>query len=359
MKKLLVVLLVLVFAAPAMAAEWNFYGSARAGLWYTQLDEDASGVADSTPEAESDTDLNYFIQTNSRIGAKVKTSDIIGGRFEYGVAAPAGTLTPGLRLLYGTVKLGAATLIGGVDYTPIDTLYSGQVSNTDNGLLSEGMVYEGRVGQARLEIGGFQVALVTPTVNGVGDDTDVLIPKIELAYDMKTDAFTVGGFLGFQTYDWGDSDVSESNTSFVLGGRGKFNFGPAYVNFCVAYAQNPTNYGIGMRNTYATSQNTTGADVEDAAAIMGALVVGAKLGPSLGIEGGVGYMTSTVTDGLTDEDHTGDAMTYYIQLPITLAKGFFIVPEISIYDYGEDDDGNTATENGQRVDFGAKIQINF
>lgn len=352
MKKLLVVLLVLVFATPAMAAEWNFYGSARAGFWYTQLDEDASGVDDSNGDAESDTDLNYFIQGNSRIGAKVKTSDIIGGRFEYGTGV-------NVRLLYGTAKLGGATVLGGVDYTPIDTLYSNQVSDTDNGLLYEGMVYEGRVGQAKLLIGGFQVALVTPTVNGVGDDTDVLIPKIELAYDMKTDAFSVGGFLGFQTYEYGDSDASESLTAFVLGGRGKFNFGPAYVNFCIAYAQNATNYGIVLRNTYASSQNTTGTDVEDANSIMGALAVGAKLGPSLGIEGGIGYMTNSVTDGLSGDDQTGDAMTYYIQLPVTLAKGFFIVPEISIYDLGENDNGTTTTENGQRVDFGAKIQINF
>jgi hypothetical protein len=351
MKKLLVVLLVLVFAAPAMAAEWNFYGSARAGLWYTQFDEDASGVDDSNGDAESDTDLNYFIQGNSRIGAKVKTSDIIGGRFEYGAF--------NLRLLYGTVKLGGATLIGGVDYTPVDTLYSNQVADGDNGLNFQGMIYEGRVGQAKLKIAGFQVALITPTVSGVQNDTDVLLPKIELAYDMKTDMFSVGGFLGFQTYEYGDSDESESLTAMVLGARGKFNFGPAYVNFCVAYAQNGADYGLTLANTYAASQNTTGTDVEDATSIMAALVVGAKLGPSLGIEGGVGYLSNSVTDGASDEDTTGDHMAYYIQLPITLAKGFFVVPEISIFDLGENDDGANVTENGRRVDFGAKIQINF
>lgn len=313
MKKLLVVLLVLVFAAPAMAAEWDFYGSARAGLWYTQYDEESSTVDDSNGDAESDTDLNYFIQGNSRIGAKVKTSDIIGGRFEYGAFS--------LRLLYGTVKLGGVTLLGGQDYTPIDTLYSNQAAATDNGLLYEGMVYEGRLGQAKLMVGGFQVALVTPTVSGVQSDTDVMLPKIELAYDMKMDAISVGGFLGFQTYDVGNSDESESVTAMVLGARGKFNFGPAYVNFCLAYAQNAGNYGLTLRSSYAASQNTTGADVEDATSIMGALAVGAKLGASLGIEAGVGYLSNSVKDGATDEDTTGGAMSYYIQLPITLAQG--------------------------------------
>jgi hypothetical protein len=171
--------------------------------------------------------------------------------------------------------------------------------------------------------------------------------------------FSVGGFLGFQTYEYGDSDESESLTAMVLGARGKFNFGPAYVNFCVAYAQNGADYGLTLANTYAASQNTTGTDVEDATSIMAALVVGAKLGPSLGIEGGVGYLSNSVTDGASDEDTTGDHMAYYIQLPITLAKGFFVVPEISIFDLGENDDGANVTENGRRVDFGAKIQINF
>lgn len=352
MKKLLVVLLVLVFAAPAMAAEWDFYGSARAGLWYTQFDEDASTVDDSSGDAESDTDLNYFVQGNSRIGAKVKTSDIISGRFEYGAG-------PNLRLLYGTVKFGGVTLLVGQDYTPIDTLYSGQVADGDNGLNFQGMIYEGRIPHAKLSVGGFQAALILTTVTGIQSDTDVMIPKIEMAYDLKMNTISVGGFLGFQTYDVGNSDESEGVTAMILGARGKLNFGPAYVNFCVAYAQNGGDYGLTLANSYAASQNTTGSDVEDATSIMGALVVGAKLGASLGIEAGVGYLSNSVKDGLSDEDTTGGAMAYYIQLPVTVAQGFFIVPEISIFDLGEDDNGVTKTDNGQRVDFGAKIQVNF
>lgn len=358
MKKLLVVLLVLIFATPAMAAEWDFYGSARAGFWYTQFDEDASEATEDANgvDPESDTDLNYFIQGNSRIGAKVKTSDIIGGRFEYGA-------TPNLRLLYGTVKLGGATLLGGVDYTPVDTLYSNQVANTDGGLNNEGMIYEGRLGQAKLQMGGFQVALVVPTVQGISGvtdvdaNTDVMLPKVELAYDLNMDTMSVGGYFGFQTYDRYMAGESDSVTSYVLGARGKFNFGPAYVNFCVAFAQNGADYGLSLANKYAAAQDTSGADVEDATSIMGALVFGAKLGASLGIEAGVGYLSNSVDVG--GEENTGDAMTYYVQLPITVAQGFFVVPEVSIFDLGENDNGATTTENGQRVDFGAKIQINF
>ena len=36
MKKLIVVLAVLLFVAPAFAADWSFYGSQRVGTWYTE-----------------------------------------------------------------------------------------------------------------------------------------------------------------------------------------------------------------------------------------------------------------------------------------------------------------------------------
>ena len=64
-------------------------------------------------------------------------------------------------------------------------------------------------------------------------------------------------------------------------------------------------------------------------------------------------------DAETQVDLEGNSLTYYINLPITLAKGVFIVPEISIFDLGENDTDGTAVENGQRTVFGAKFQVDF
>jgi hypothetical protein len=43
MKKLLVVLLVLCFAAPVAAADWHFYGSLRTHLGYYDVDQEYIG----------------------------------------------------------------------------------------------------------------------------------------------------------------------------------------------------------------------------------------------------------------------------------------------------------------------------
>jgi hypothetical protein len=73
MKKLIVILaaiaMVGAFTATSMAAEWNFYGSARMStVYYDKSQEVAGGNFD-------DQDLTWLTQTNERFGAKVKTSD--------------------------------------------------------------------------------------------------------------------------------------------------------------------------------------------------------------------------------------------------------------------------------------------
>jgi hypothetical protein len=58
----------------AHAAGWNFYGSARVSTFYERV-------------AVSRTNITQFamgLQDNSRIGANVKVSDELTGRFEYG-----------------------------------------------------------------------------------------------------------------------------------------------------------------------------------------------------------------------------------------------------------------------------------
>ena len=96
MKKFLIVLLVLGLVSPVMAADWNFYGSARMTTFY--VTEDFGDFENAIGE-DDDAGLIHTLQGNARIGATVKASDQIGGRFEYGSG-------PNLRLLYGTYNFG-------------------------------------------------------------------------------------------------------------------------------------------------------------------------------------------------------------------------------------------------------------
>ena len=77
MKKLLIIFAVLCLAAPAMAADWNFYGSARMATFYSIVDKDLNNDNDTVNRTQWDQ------QGNSRIGATVKVNDQIGGGFEY------------------------------------------------------------------------------------------------------------------------------------------------------------------------------------------------------------------------------------------------------------------------------------
>jgi len=119
-RKLLIVLvafaLVIVYTVLGIAAQRGFYGSARA--W--------AGTS------SSGDDLLWF---------------------QHGTGL-------NLRRLYGTWRFGAGTLLVGQDYTPVDTMPSNMVWNTDDGLNSYGFAYSGRLEQLKLTMEGLEVALI-------------------------------------------------------------------------------------------------------------------------------------------------------------------------------------------------------
>ena len=82
MKKRIAVFSILLFAAPAMAADWSFYGSARIATWSTARDygyDTANGQDD-------DQATQWYFQGNSRLlGARVK-ADKVTGRLELALA---------------------------------------------------------------------------------------------------------------------------------------------------------------------------------------------------------------------------------------------------------------------------------
>jgi len=171
----LAIALVFGMVGTTLAADWNFYGSARVAMFWQTYDDKASSAQETGAStlAESDTDLDMHLQTNARIGANVKAGDV-SGRFEYGSG-------PNLRLLYGTWNFGAGSLTVGQAYTPIDCLISGQVIDDDINMLKDGMAYEGRLPLLQLQFSGLKIALVTPSVSGENADTDVVIPKVEVS----------------------------------------------------------------------------------------------------------------------------------------------------------------------------------
>lgn len=383
MKKLYVsmavVALAFVFVGSAVAADWNFYGSARMSTFYTNLDKEANGTAN------DDTDLGHDLQGNSRIGATVQ-SGAVGGGFEYGTGV-------NVRKLFGTWNFGSGELLVGQTYTPVTLLLSNQVYNGDNGLLNGGEFYAGRQPMLQLKFGGFKFALVNPEVAALTStttstvaaapgtvtsvtatsllgrpgvtETDVTLPKLELAYRFKGDAWFAQIYGGYQTYDGADAaDNGKSITSYVVGVGGAYSWSMVTLKANIYTAQNPTQYGATTATAGAPAGSAyldpawNGTDYEDATNMGGLLMAGFTFNDTIGLELGVGYSASERdVSGIKTEK---TVMTYYVQLPITLADGVFIVPEIGNYDFGDlKVTGAADTKLGSLLYYGFKTQINF
>jgi len=347
MKKLLVglfaVAMVVAFTAPAMA-EWNFYGSARMSTFYSIEDNSAN---------DDRTSLNWDKQGNSRIGAKVKANDNgIGGRFEYGTGV-------NVRLLYGTWDFGGGTLLLGQDYTPScsgNAWISNQVWGGDNDLIWYGMPYIGRNPQIKLKVGGLDVALITPKTNDLGIEGGTAVaklPMIEFSYQAKTDMFFFRPYAGFNTYEI-EAAEDETITSWLGGFTFGVTPGAFYLKGGAFYSLNPQSYGISMESGVANSVN------EDVNAWGAQLLAGFKISDALTVEAGGGFASydrdnedESIADVL-DRDADATDWSVYGNASITLAPGFFVVPELGFRD--REDDG---TNNKDVFYVGAKWQINF
>ncbi len=364
MKRLMAVLLTLVFAAPAMAmeSEWDLYGSARVSMFWVNKDKDANdGIND-------DTDLDNGLMSTARIGARVKATEQVSGRFEYG----ASDGNASIRLLYGVFDFGAGSLLVGQDWDAAGAGISNQVVLNETNLLEGGDYTIGRDPQIRLSFGNFSLALIKNQgdpagVGGAADagytESEITLPMVEAVYTFSTDKVMIKPHASYQTFDvktTGTGQSSESVTSYALGVGAKVQLGPASIGASAYYGQNLYNHGVWFRaNASAAKAQLVNGSINDATGYGAAFVFMMPFTEAIGFEAGVGYTSNEVdtAPGVTIED---DGMTYYVQLPITLAEGVTIVPEISVFDDGTTSvTGAADIEEGTTTCIGAKFQINF
>ncbi len=330
MKKLMIVLLSLVFVGaftlPAFAADWDFYGSSRMATFYTDQDE----------EAGDDDGLTWGLQGNSRIGARVQ-GDVVGGGFEYGSV-------PNLRKLYGTAQLGGGTLLVGQTYTPFNMFYSSQVFGTDADLLNTGGVFNGRQPMLQYSCAGLKVALVRNQGTELGED--YTMPRLEVKYSRSA------GMLGYalageyQTYEVNDQDVDSYGLTLGLSA----NFGAFGLKGDAFLGQNLSETGQWIATTSGPVLSPAGVDDEDTS---GGIMVATYDLDQVALEAGYGYVQSEQDVSASDAN---DQSCVYGQATITIADGFFVVPEVGYYDYMENASG---VDEGSMTYAGLKWQINF
>jgi hypothetical protein len=420
MKKLfiLVVAIVMAFAAlPAFAqdkADWAFYGSVRMWTAWEQVDSDAPPqltslspgagipgfqVAVSRARAysiggdlQSDGDLAWMLQGNSRIGANVKWGNI-SGAFEYGHSGGWGVDSasgnPSLRLLYGMWNFGPGQLEIGQDYGSYFYLVSnlcGPGGQECNGI-GFGSIYPGRLPMIRLIFGGLKLSLEatrttgsfntinigaanataqTPFLtNNVPIETDWLLPRLAASYTFNAGPgqFFIGGQYNQLKEIYSVGGVERDNTvdGWTLGAGTKLSFGPFYTNATVQYGYNPNNVGSGPATLYPSVQlyDVTVDRNEDAKYMAAQLILGFKLTDAMTFEGGVIWQSGKVQTVATENSVKQDTWTYYLQMVWSPTKNFFIIPEIGVVDYTKLKTDLGDLNYGKMSWLGVKWQINF
>ena len=349
MKKLIVLVAAMVMVAGyASAAEWNFYGSARVSTFWTTVDANTVGTADVDQFAQG-------LQGNSRVGANVKVSDELSGRFEVGNSAT----TWNTRLIYGEWNFGGGTFLVGQTYTPLNMFYSNQVFGGDTDLLAYGGVYSGRAPMLRLKYGSFQIAAVAPAAAnllGAGGATENAFPTIEASYNLKMGAFGLQLAGGYNTYENTLAAASYDIDAYVLAVGASAQFGMFSLGANVYTGQNSGQLLWTDVNGAAVATSglpvITGTQVRDNDVLGYVIVATAKVNDMFSVEFGyAGIQTEldAVPGGIAVKD---DASSYYAQAVITLAPGVSVIPEVGVIDYDE-------IGQSQTTYFGAKWQINF
>jgi hypothetical protein len=374
MKKLAILIAAVAFvcfSVPAMAVDWNFYGNARMQTFYTS---DDLGDKETAGGDDGDSDLRWDLQGNSRLGVNVKAENI-KGQVELGLKAKEGTGDEdvGTRRIYGVWNFGAGTLKVGKDYSPWTQFISGQVFDTDLGLLEFGAPYGGRPAQVALGFGGFEVAFLNQkdsqltTDDGAATtagDIDTMLPKFEASYGMSFDNFSFKVMGGYQYYSIeGVRSLVDGNrddldvTSYAIGGGGTFAFGPASIGAQIQYGRNMGNAGwLASYKGYDEARWDGDDDVNDVDSLGGILNATLKVSDMLSFEAGVGYQQNDPKDAPNGFDEKTKTYSAYLNSVIALAPGVFIVPEVGILDFGNDPQDD---DDGKQFYLGGKWQINF
>jgi hypothetical protein len=376
MKKLIAVLAVLMFAVPAFAADWAFYGSERIGTWYTERTYPSNTNAYGSND---DAATQMYFQGNSRLGAKVK-ADKVTGQIELalGTGGDGGDTAVATRRAYGVWKWSDnGGLKVGKDYSPVTDFISNQWFDADNDLLGTGNFYGRRPAGVTLILGGFELAALVPsygadlntTANGVtgatgNTDPDSYIPRFEASYDLKLGAGYIKPFGGFQYYTvkpGASTTVTDELDvwSWLIGVSTSWNIGAFSIGGQLSYGMNEGNvqgWSNGYNNRASGSAYLKGGDdISDVYTLQAMIVPAIKFTDTLRFEAGFGYRQDNA-DSAAGFSQKDEAWVAYLQALITMAPGVYLAPEVGYIDYMDGVNGNS---QGYQWYAGAKWQIDF
>lgn len=327
----LIALAIVCFNVSSYSADWNFYGSIRMATIFESYSKEAGDKQETV----------WALQSNSRIGGRVKVSDILSGGFEYGAG-------PNLRLLYADLIMNDFTIRFGQHYNPTSSLfYSNQMGGDDSNLFHFGNLYSGRNQMVQISRDNWRLAFVKPVASA-----ENILPKIEGFVTLDMDDMSVDIFGGFQTL----KDSFDNTITSIVAGAGLI-YSANDVTFKTNgyYAINAGQYGIfdvhweNVRN----AGNFSATDSDDCHSLGAIAALDIKTSPTTNVEGGIGFVTNKLD---VSGAKTDSSFTVYLQSRMNIAPGFTLIPEVSYVDFGKDHEGD---KQGNLFYAGAQWRLNL
>lgn len=361
-----------VYSNEEKGASVELYGSLRGFVG-------GGGITSDRP-ANSTNDGSYIIgfQNNSHFGINSKYGKLFT-KVEFGLREQGilGTASgPGLRKVFGTYDFGSGGKLtfGKIDTPTIEGGFQTDFNNNDAGGNGFGSVTTGsRKLQIQYSHSGATIAIIHD--DGANSDSDTLstggaaytsrghsrIPRIALSYEGKIGE--KGKFKVAATYKYFD----RTKTNLTLTGHSgdvhaghllvgaKVPLGNAYLSTIFTYGINGHTYGeqqtaasaggygytINLNSPYdaATNPDNSLGDIIGLNAQRAGLLLegGAKINDTISLAAGVGYQATFNGENQRGNDRSLDRQAIhsykvYANLPINVAKGFQIVPQLGFYD---------------------------
>jgi hypothetical protein len=411
MRKLLILLVAAAFvftmALPAMAQDKkvDFYGSVRVQTYWQTLDKENNGTA------YNDDDLRWSLDDgSSRFGARFKAGDM-GANVEIRPrdqnANSYGGSTNHLRHWYGSWDFGSGTLIVGQTWTPTFHPICNECLVGGGGILDAYGDMGGSVRQAGMQFwfpmrslnGMLKVALLEPTTTRkpggasaqglpqalvpgpgyliypgqaaipVATDADTTIPAIEASLAMafgNLDLYVRGGY---NTYDLTAvaTDQSESIDSWLFGIDFTYSMGPFYFRGLGYFGQNLAAFGSHAPNSNGTHGFSPSAflnsggniQIEDSDNTGFFGVVGFKFSDKVSLELGYGQRKVEQDNPTLNFSNEDKKSAWTVFLPITVAKGFTMTPEVLWTDEGDITVNGVTQDRGNTLRLGIYWRIDF
>jgi len=380
MKKLFVLgmaaLLLVAFSVPAMA-DVKIGGIVFTDFYYIDRNKENANSADPLTQTVIE------MPSITRLYGRWTNEDNVGMYIEFGIGGASGATGVSVRHAYGWWDVNPMfQIMAGHSTTPFSVLNPSQLLGTQDGSLNiigvgYGDFYSGRFPQVRGtfkfgKVARLEIALVDPNGGTQGPwasaQNNSKIPRFDIGVPIYAGPVHIYPSFLYQhrTMDLVQPAGTDNNLDTYIGSLGvKMGFGPFGVSAEGNYGKNWGNtrglFGSAAFNNMAVALAGAGLgpnnQVEDATTYSFWFDVSFKFGP-ITPHVMYGQMKSkrNNTAGLEEDSRS---QMFGFSVPIDLAKGFRIRPELMWYDNGDYNNGVSSSNNGKYALYGVQFQITF